>query len=82
MKIEGDKIMHLFASFVIAMLVAVIFAHTSASVTICIVSGFLVSIGTGIGKEYGDGTFDKGDMLFNLIGALAGCLFGFVKLLI
>lgn len=82
MKIEGDKIMHLFASFVIAMVVSAVYAHTSASVTISIVSGFLVSIGTGIGKEYGDGTFDKGDMLFNLIGALAGCMFGFVKLLI
>lgn len=82
MKIEGDKIMHLFASFVIAMLVSVIYAHTSASVGICIASGFLVSMGAGIGKEYGDGTFDNGDMLFNLIGALVGCMFGFVKLLI
>ncbi len=84
---KGDKICHLFASFVIAMIVSAFYAHTSASVAICIVSGFLVSMAAGLGKEFGDSratgnAWCWNDMMWNLIGALLGCPFGFAKLLI
>ena len=84
---KGDKIFHLFASFVIAMIVSAFYAHTSAPTVICVVSGFLVSISAGIGKEFGDSqatgnSWCWNDMLWNLIGALLGCSFGFAKLLI
>ena len=84
---KGDKIFHLFASFVIAMIVSAFYAHTSAPTVICVVSGFLVSISAGIGKEFGDSqatgnSWCWNDMLWNLIGAVIGCSFGFVKLLL
>lgn len=45
------------------------------------VGGFLASIGTGFGKEYGDdvnpyNTWDWKDVLFDAIGALTGALIG------
>ncbi len=83
----GESLLHMFVCFVVAMVVAAIYAHTSATVTICVVSGFLVSMAAGLGKEFGDSratgnAWCWNDMLWNLIGALSGCLFGFVKLLI
>ena len=83
----SDSILHCFICFIIATIVSATFAHTPTPVAVCYVSGVLVAMSAGLGKEYGD-SLDEGnswswvDVFWDMVGALLGACFAFVKYLL
>ena len=81
MKIEKDKKQHFGVSALIAFFASLLLNFIGGTILVSAVGGFLASIGTGFGKEYGDevnpyNKWDWKDILFDAIGALTGALIG------
>ena len=87
MKIEKDKKQHFGVSVLIAFFASLLLNFIGGTILVSAVGGFLASIGTGFGKEYGDevnpyNKWDWKDVLFDAIGALTGALIGVVAMLL
>lgn len=78
MKFEFTDALHIVACLLCAFVVSAIIAHATTEPTPAIVGGWLAGMFLGVGKEFGDSrasgnSWSWGDMLYNLIGATAGC---------
>ena len=87
MKIGKDKWAHFAVCLMVAAVIAMVVANTCGMVFPACMAGFLGAVACGAGKEYGDrcahgNRWSWGDLLADTAGAAAGCLAGFVALLI
>lgn len=84
---KTDNLLHILASFGVAALIATLIANTGANTLGACLSGFLGGMACGLGKEYGDSKAQGNkwswkDIGWDAVGAVVGCLSGFVAELI